>query len=198
MTPLQISIVCNETMQHCSHQSNKMLQGWPVNSKRWWRPQQILGLKRRFQHWEWLHRISGYFVNSSLIKDAVKDTAWRISGNVQKCPLGQSGINGIDFCRGSTTSEYGDTKEVISDNGSSLQQDIMLHSGVKVSTSSLYGCSTYPCQLMPISYSDIHSGWEHSQVTFGVHPIYSQIKKEEVDVVAVKDTWWEIKLLIPQ
>ena len=50
-------------------------------------------------------------------------------------------------------------------------------------------------QLMATIHHDIHTRWEYPQVICSVHPRWSQIQNEEVDVVAKSGTWCEIKLL---
>ena len=85
-------------------------------------------------------------------------------------------------------SEYGDTGEVISDNGSSLQQNLVAQCAVKPSTSKYMIAEYAQFQHMATNHSHIHTRWTYTEVICGVQPRRSQRQKEEVDVVAVSDT----------
>ena len=76
---------------------------------------------------------------------------------------------------------------------SNSQQNSVAICGVKFSPSSLYVCRQYP---MVTSYSDIHTGFEYIQVMCAIYTRRYKIQKEEVDVVAVHDTWCEKRQLL--
>ena len=96
-----------------------------------------------------------------------------------------------DFCLESIISGFGNTKEVISDNGSSSQQNAMPQQS-SCPPAVCMVAEDAQCQPLATSHSDIHTTWEYSQVLCGVYPRWIQTQEEEVDLVAVTDTWYEM------